>query len=52
MGNSIEQKYPLTYAALRNAADRISNWEQLTPEAKLRKEIEIANVVTALISTL
>lgn len=52
MGNSIEQKYPMTYAVLRNAADRISNWKNVTPKAKLRKEIEIANVVTALISTL
>lgn len=52
MRNSIEQKYPMTYAVLRNVAERISNWKNVTPMAKIRKEIEIHNVVTALISTL
>lgn len=52
MENPIEQKYPMTYAILRNAADRISNWKNVTPMAKIRKEIEINNVITALICTL
>lgn len=52
MENPIEQKYPMTYAILRNAADRISNWKNVTPMAKIRKEIEINNVVIALVRTL
>lgn len=52
MENPIEQKYPMTYAILRNAADRISNWKNVTPYAKIRKEIEINNVVIALVRTL
>lgn len=52
MRNSIEQKYPMTYAVLRNAAERISNWKNVTPMAKIRKEIEIHNVVIALVRTL
>ena len=52
MGNPIEHKYPMTYAVPRNAADRISNWKNVTPMAKIRKEIEINNVVIALIRTL
>lgn len=52
MENPIEQKYPMTYAILRNAADRISNWKNVTPMAKIRKEIEINNVITALVRTL
>ena len=31
MENDIEQRYPMT---LRNAADRISNWKNVTPQAK------------------
>ncbi len=52
MENPIEQKYPMTYAILRNAADRIFNWKNVTPMAKIRKEIEINNVVIALVRTL
>lgn len=52
MENDVEQRYPMTFAVLRNAADRISNWKNVTPQAKTRKRIEIAKVVVALINTL
>lgn len=52
MENDVEQRYPMTFAVLRNAADRISNWKNVTPKAKTRKRIEITKVVVALINTL
>ncbi len=52
MENDVEQRYPMTYAVLRNAADRISNWKNVTPQAKTRKRVEIAKVVVALSNTL
>ena len=52
MRNSNEEKYPMSHAVLRNAAERISNWKNVTPMAKIRKEIEIHNVVIALVRTL
>ena len=49
---NVEQRYPITMAVLRNAADRITNWKNVTPQAKLRKQCEIARVVFALSNTL
>lgn len=49
---NIEQRYPITWAVLRNAADRITNWKNVTPQAKTRKRMEIARVVVALSNTL
>lgn len=49
---NVEQRYPITVAVLRNAADRITNWKNVTPQAKTRKRMEIAKVVVALSNTL
>ena len=48
----VEQRYPITMAVLRNAADRITNWKNVTLQAKTRKRVEIAKVVVALSNTL
>jgi hypothetical protein len=52
MENDIQKRYPMTYAVLRNAADRITNWKNVTKQAKTRKRMEIANIVIALSNTL
>lgn len=49
---NVEQRYPITWAVLRNAADRITNWKNVTPQAKTRKRLEIAVVIVALSNTL
>lgn len=49
---NIEQRYPITWAVLRNAMDRIAGWKNVTPQAKTRKRMEIARVVVALSNTL
>lgn len=49
---NVEQRYPMTYAVLRNAADRITNWKNVTKQAKTRKRMEIVNIVIALSNTL
>ena len=49
---NVEQRYPITMALLRNAADRITNWKNVTLLAKTRKRVEIAKVVVALSNTL
>ncbi len=48
----IEKKYPMTYAVLDNAADRILSWNNVTNQAKTRKQVEIAKVLMALMKTL
>ena len=52
MGNTIEQKYPMTFAVLRNAGKRIMDWKNVTPQAKTRKRVEIAKVIVALMETM
>lgn len=52
MENDIQKRYPITWAVLRNAADRITNWKNVTPQAKTRKRMEIAVVIVALSNTL
>lgn len=52
MENEVEQRYPMTYSVLRNATDRISSWKNVTPQAKTRKQAEIAVVIVALSNTL
>ncbi len=49
---NVEQRYPITMAVLRNCMDRIANWKNVTPQAKLRKQSEIAVVIVALLNTL
>ena len=49
---NVEQRYPITMAVLRNAADRITNWKNVTPQAKTRKRLGIAVVIVALSNTL
>ncbi|WP_418467243.1 hypothetical protein [Faecalibacillus faecis] len=49
---NIEQRYPITWAILRNAIDRIARWKNVTPQAKTRKQAEIAVVIVALSNTL
>lgn len=49
---NVEQRYPITWAVLRNASDRITNWKNVTLQAKTRKRVEIAKVVVALSNTL
>ena len=49
---NVEQRYPMTYAVLRNAIDRIASWKNVTPQAKTRKQAEIAVVIVALLNTL
>lgn len=49
---NVEQRYPITMAVLINAADRITNWKNVTPQAKTRKQAEIAGVIVALSNTL
>lgn len=51
MENDIQKRYPMTYAVLRNAADRITKWRNVTKQAKTRKRMEIANIVIALSNT-
>ncbi len=48
----VEQRYPITFAVLRNAIDRIASWKNVTPQAKIRKQAEIAVVIVALSNTL
>lgn len=48
----VEQRYPMTYAVLRNAIDRIASWKNVTQHAKTRKMSEIAVVIVALSNTL
>ena len=52
MENDFQKRYPITWAVLRNAADRISSWKNVTPQAKKEKRMEIARVVVALSNTL
>lgn len=52
MENDIQKRYPITWAVLRNASDRITNWKNVTLQAKTRKRVEIAKVVVALSNTL
>lgn len=49
---NIEQRYPITWAVLRKAIDRIAGWKNVTPQAKTRKQAEIAGVIVALSNTL
>lgn len=49
---NIEQRYPITWAILRNAIDRIARWKNVTPQTKTRKQAEIAVVIVALSNTL
>lgn len=49
---NVEQRYPITMAVLRNAIDRIAGWKNVTPQAKTRKQAEIAGVIVALSNTL
>ena len=49
---NVEQRYPITMAVLRNAIDRIAGWKNVTPQAKTRKQAEIACVIVALSNTL
>ena len=49
---NVEQRYPITWAVLRNAIDRIAGWKNVTPQAKTRKQAEIAVVIVALSNTL
>ena len=49
---NVEQRYPITMAVLRNAIDRIAGWKNVTPQAKTRKQAEIAVVIVALSNTL
>ena len=49
---NIEQRYPITWAILRNAIDRIASWKNVTPQTKTRKQAEIAVVIIALSNTL
>ena len=49
---NVEQRYPMTFAVLRNAIDRIAGWKNVTPQAKTRKQCEIACVIVALSNTL
>mgnify|MGYP007007162279 CR=1 FL=1 len=49
---NVEQRYPITMAVLRNAIDRIASWKNVTPQAKTRKQSEIAVVIVALSNTL
>lgn len=49
---NVEQRYPITMAVLRNAIDRIAGWKNVTPQAKTRKQVEIAVVIVALSNTL
>ena len=48
----VEQRYPITWAVLRNAMDRMASWKNVTPQAKTRKQVEIARVIVALSNTL
>ena len=52
MEDDLQKRYPITWAVLRNAIDRIAGWKNVTPQAKLRKQCEIARVVIALSNTL
>lgn len=49
---NVEQRYPMTFAVLRNAIDRIASWKNVTQHAKTRKVSEIAVVIVALSNTL
>lgn len=49
---NVEQRYPITMGALRNAMDRMAGWKNVTPQAKTRKQAEIAGVIVALSNTL
>lgn len=49
---NVEQRYPITWAVLRNAIDRVAGWKNVTPQAKIRKQAEIAGVIVALSNTL
>lgn len=49
---NIEQRYPITMGVLRNAMDRMASWKNVTPQAKTRKQAEIAGVIVALSNTL
>lgn len=52
MKDDFQKRYPITWAVLRNAIDRIAGWKNVTYQAKLRKQCEIAYVITALSNTL
>ena len=45
---NVEQRYPITMGVLRNAMDRMAGWKNVTPQAKTRKQAEIAGVIVAL----
>ncbi len=45
MEDAVEQRYPMTFAVLRNAGKRIMDWKNVTPQAKTRKRVEIAKVM-------
>lgn len=49
---NVEQRYPITMGVLRNAMDRMASWKNVTPQAKTRKQAEIASVIVALSNTL
>lgn len=49
---NVEQRYPITMGVLRNAMDRMAGWKNVTPQAKTRKQAEIAGVIVALSNTL
>ena len=49
---NVEQRYPITMAVLKNAIYRIAGWKNVTPQAKTRKQAEIAVVIVALSNTL
>lgn len=52
MEDDLQKRYPITWAVLRNAIDRIAGWKNVTPQAKTRKQAEIAGVIVALSNTL
>ena len=52
MENDIQKRYPMTFAVLRNAIDRVASWKNVTQHAKTRKISEIAVVIVALSNTL
>ena len=52
MEDDLQKRYPITWAVLRNAIDRIAGWKNITPQAKTRKHAECAGVIVALSNTL
>ena len=34
MEDDLQKRYPITWAVLRNAIDRIAGWKNVTPQAK------------------